>query len=146
MDFHFRPINMEYVNMIDSWDYEGFVEEVIMKPYFDFFNETGVLKGPGGCEGFVAFLDEKPVGLFEFKIEDRSLEIGLALKPEFIGKGLGAQYVKQGIAFGLQYYDQNIEDIKLVVESENKAAIRVYEKVGFKQVKEDDEIEMRMSV
>ncbi|QHE51611.1 GNAT family N-acetyltransferase [Pontibacillus sp. HMF3514] len=145
MNFKFVPINIEYVKEIDSWNYEGFIEQVMMTPYFESFKKTGELIGPGGFEGFVALHDHEAVGLFEFNIKDSIMEIGLALKPELIGKGLGTTYVNQGIEFGMQYYDKTLDHIKLVVDSKNKPAIRVYEKAGFHKVEEKDgEIEMRM--
>lgn len=147
MNFNFTAMTMPYLKEIDSWNYESFVEQVMMTPYFDSFNMTGQLIGPGGCEGFVALLDGEPVGLFEFILKDGVMEIGLALKPDLIGTGLGAGFVTQGIAFGQRHYAANFDYIQLTVESANKAAICVYEKVGFTQVVQNDqEIEMRMAL
>ena len=136
---------MEFVKEIDSWNYEGFIEEVVMTPYFESLKETNRLKGPGGCDGFVALLDNEAAGLFEFNTNGNVMEIGLALKPNLVGEGLGANYVQQGIEFGIQHYNTNIGIVKLVVDSKNKAAIRVYEKVGFSSVgQKENEIEMRL--
>ncbi|WP_064093965.1 GNAT family N-acetyltransferase [Rossellomorea aquimaris] len=147
MDFIFKPITMEYVKEIDSWNYEGFIEEVLMTPYFNSFEKSGTLIGPGGCDGFVAFIDNEAAGLFEFNIKGSTMEIGLALKPDLVGKGLGVKFVNQGIEFGIEHYNRKLNNIKLVVDSENKAAICVYEKVGFKRVEQtDNEIEMNMDL
>lgn len=145
MEFKFRPIKMEDVKQIDAWNYENFVEKVEMKPYFESFQQTGQLKGPGGCEGYAAFVDEEVVGLFEFNVNGSIMEIGLALRPDWIGKGLGATYVEQGIAFGSHHYDRDMNEIRLEVDEQNKAAIRVYEKIGFKKVEQKEcDIEMGM--
>ncbi|MGM7701831.1 GNAT family N-acetyltransferase [Pseudalkalibacillus sp. Hm43] len=147
MDFKFIPITIEYVKEIDSWNYEGFIEEVWMTPYFESFNNTEKLRGPGGCEGFVALLDNKAVGLFEFRMENSIMEIGLALRPDLVGKGLGVEFVNQGIEFGLKHYDTEFDYIRLEVHFQNKAAIRVYEKVGFVKVEQKaTEIEMRKTL
>ncbi|WP_198162690.1 GNAT family N-acetyltransferase [Halobacillus mangrovi] len=147
MHFKFKPITIEYVKEIDSWNYKGFIEEVLMTPYFESSKKNETLVGPGGCEGFVALLDNQPAGLFEFNIMGSTMEIGLALRPDLVGKGLGVKYVNQGIKFGLQYYDSHLNYIRLVVDSRNKAAIRVYEKAGFKKYEQkDNEIEMRMDL
>lgn len=136
---------MEYVKEIDSWNYKGFIEEVMMTPYFESFKKTKMLKGPGGCDGFIALMDNEAAGLFEFIVKGNIMEIGLALKPNLIGKGFGTKYVKQGIEFGIQYYDIHFDSVKLVVDPKNKAAIRVYEKAGFKKVEQkENEIEMKM--
>lgn len=145
LNFRFMPINIEYVQEISSWNYKGFIEEVVMTPYFESFKKDKELKGPGGCDGFVALLNNEVAGLFEFTVRDNIMEIGLALKPNLVGKGLGEKYVKQGIEFGVQYYDINIDSIRLVVDQKNQAAIRVYEKVGFTKVEQqENEFEMRM--
>ncbi|MFI8685304.1 GNAT family N-acetyltransferase [Rossellomorea sp. NPDC077527] len=145
MYFTFKPINMVYLKEIDAWNYEGFIEEVLMTPYFDSFNKTGRLIGPGGCEGFAAILENDTVGLFEFNSDGSTLEIGLALKPSLVGKGLGAKFVREGIEFGIQHYNGKHDEVKLVVDAQNKAAIRVYEKVGFTTINQsEDEIEMSL--
>ncbi|GEN52663.1 GNAT family N-acetyltransferase [Halobacillus faecis] len=147
MEFQFRPIKVEDVKQIDSWNYDGFVEKVEMAPYFESLNQTGKLQGPGGCEGYAAFHEDAVVGLFEYNVNGRIMEVGLALRPDWIGKGLGATYVKQGIAFGLHHYDEAINEVRLEVDERNKAAIRVYEKIGFIRVaQKDQDIEMRMFV
>lgn len=147
MDFTFKPIDIMVTKEIDSWNYEGFIEEVLMTPYFNSYNKTGKLIGPGGCDGFAALLENETAGLFEFTIDDGTMEIGLALKPSLVGKGLGAKFVQQGIEFGIQHYKCKLNEIKLVVDSQNKAAIRVYEKVGFKKVQQHDhDIEMTMNL
>ncbi|MCA1055820.1 GNAT family N-acetyltransferase [Rossellomorea aquimaris] len=145
MKFTFRPLNQETLKEIDSWNYGGFVEEVLMNPYFDSFSKTGKFIGPGGCDGFAAAVDHETVGLFEFNQHGSTLEIGLALRPDLIGKGLGVEYVQQGIAFGVQHYHEKISKITLSVDAHNKAALRVYEKTGFRKVDEqENDIDMEL--
>ncbi|RDY70664.1 GNAT family N-acetyltransferase [Halobacillus sp. SY10] len=145
MEFEFRPIKVEDVKQIDSWNYDGFVEKVEMAPYFESLKQTGKLQGPGGYEGYAAFHENEVVGLFEFDVNGRIMEIGLALRPDWIGKGIGATYVKQGIAFGMHHYHEDVNEIRLEVDEQNKAAIRAYEKIGFKRkTQKDRNIEMRM--
>ncbi|MBA2175898.1 GNAT family N-acetyltransferase [Halobacillus locisalis] len=147
MNIHFTPMTLAYAKQIDSWNYEGFVEQVMMTPYFESLSETGQLIGPGGCDGFIAIYNDEPIGLFEFNVEDQGLEIGLALKPEFTGKGWGEEYVKQGIDFGIRHYTTSFTHVQLVVEKENKAAIRVYEKVGFQKQKiSESDMEMKLEL
>lgn len=147
MEFQFTPMTMDYLKEIDSWNYEGFVEQVLMTPYFKSMEETGQLIGPGGCDGFVALADGQPAGLFEFVVADDALEIGLALKPELIGRGFGADYVRQGIDFGRRHYQTELHSVMLTVELANKAAIRVYEKAGFEQLEQnEDGLAMKLSL
>lgn len=145
MKFKFVPMTLEYVKQIKTWRYTGYVKNIYMQPYFDSYNGiTGKMKGPGGCEGFAALNQNRLVGLFEYYFKDEIIEIGLALKPELAGKGLGKEFVKQGINFGIKKFRYKREYIKLTVNIQNKPAIRVYEKAGFKEYRrKDDEIEMR---
>ncbi|WP_051254566.1 GNAT family N-acetyltransferase [Halobacillus kuroshimensis] len=142
MMFTFVPLTMDLVDEIGAWDYEGFVEQVIMTPYYESYNGDGILKGPGGCDGYAALFDGKTVGLFEFTKKKDFLEIGLALKPEWIGRGFGETFIREGIAFGVPQYE-GICSIILTVSVENEPAVTVYKKAGFSIVREEaGEVEM----
>ncbi|MCA0984766.1 GNAT family N-acetyltransferase [Halobacillus yeomjeoni] len=145
MEFCFKPIEKESLDIINTWDYDGFIEKVIMKPYYESLKTKGKLIGPGGSEGFVAYSDQEPVGLFEYIVDGKQLEIGLALRPDLVGRGYGKTFVEQGIKFGTEYYPGTINSIKLTVDVDNKPAIRVYEKAGFKLIgQEGNEVKMHM--
>lgn len=147
MDFTFVPLTINDAREIKNWDYNGEFDALFMTPYFTSFEKDGVLIGPGGCEGFVALVNNHVSGLFEFTICDEEMVIGLALAPSLVGKGIGAEFVNQGIQFGLEHYETKVDVIKLEVDHSNIAAIRVYEKAGFKRIKQTgDEIEMRRNV
>ncbi|OZM56120.1 hypothetical protein CIB95_13505 [Lottiidibacillus patelloidae] len=147
MDFQFKPITIDFVKQIEAWKYEGDIDDLYMYPYYTSFEETGRLIGPGGCDGFVAFLDNHLAGIFEFTIHENYFEIGLALEPSLVGTGIGTEFVNQGIELGRKHYNSHFDFVRLMVEKKNKAAIRVYEKAGFHTVKEiDGEIEMRKSL
>ncbi|BCB04647.1 GNAT family N-acetyltransferase [Bacillus sp. KH172YL63] len=147
MEWMFQPISMRDVKLIDSWNYDDFIEQVSMKPYFHSFEETGRLIGPGGCEGFVVMSRNEAVGLFEYSIDSRILYIGLALNPSLTGKGLGLDFVRKGLEFGLSHYNQQIDEVRLYVDIRNTPAIRVYEKIGFEAIGEEaGDREMRLMV
>ncbi|MCA0987192.1 GNAT family N-acetyltransferase [Guptibacillus algicola] len=139
MTYQFVPMTLEYAREIDEWHYDGRFDDLFMTPYFTSYEKDGVFVGPGGCEGFVALSEDKIAGLFEFTIKGNAMEIGLALEPSLVGKGLAVDYVNEGIQFGLDYYDTHFDEVRLEVEKTNKPAIRVYEKAGFKRVNETDE-------
>lgn len=145
MKFEFVPMTLDYAEQIKTWKYNGYVKSIYVEPYFNSFDAaTGRMKGPGGCEGFAVLNQGRLVGLYEYYFKDEVIEIGLALSPESVGKGLGEDFVLQGLDFGISKFNYKGEYIKLTVNIQNKPAIRVYEKAGFiEYIRKSDEIEMR---
>jgi ribosomal-protein-alanine N-acetyltransferase len=66
--------------------------------------------------------------------EDRTIDIGLGLRPDLTGKGLGLTFVEAGLAFAREQFAPR--HFRLFVLSFNKRAIRVYERAGFTRVRE----------
>ena len=58
--------------------------------------------------------------------------IGLGMKPNLTGRGNGVQFVKAGIAYAKSKY--NAKQIILSVATFNQRAIKVYKKIGFKEI------------
>lgn len=58
-----------------------------------------------------------------------ALDIGLGLRPDLTGKGIGGEFVLKGIEFGINKYKPSM--VRLTVAAFNKRAISVYKKVGF---------------
>lgn len=142
--FTFIPATLETIKIIGEWTYEGFVKSVYVTPYYESIKVGKILKGPDGCDGFVAYENETVIGLFEFYFEDNIMEIGVALNPQLVGKGMGKDFVEEGIIFGINNYNYQNDYIRLTVNEKNKPAIKVYRKVGFSYYKKNgDIIEMR---
>ncbi len=146
MVFEFTQMTLEYASQIKSWGYEDFIKEVCMDSYFDSYCESlGNMIGPGGAEDYAALSNGELVGMFEFTLDDDAMEISLAIAPNLVGKGYGRSFVEQGIAFGVKHYKYKKSFVKLSVGIDNKAAIRVYETIGFVEVARDaTDIEMRL--
>ena len=72
------------------------------------------------------------VGFFEFKHEKDPLEIGLGLRPDLTGKGLGLRFVQAGMAFARSHF--GVSHLCLTVATFNQRAITVYERAGFRPV------------
>ena len=60
---------------------------------------------------------------------DGSITIGLGLRPDFTGRGLGLEFVAAGLAFARARYQPT--GFRLFVYAWNQRAIRVYERAGF---------------
>jgi putative acetyltransferase len=79
--------------------------------------------------------DGKPAGMFKLIPQlHRTAHIaylgGLAIHPQYYGKGLGQTMIAEILALGLQ---QGFLRIELSVATNNERAIRLYEKCGFKR-------------
>jgi [ribosomal protein S18]-alanine N-acetyltransferase len=70
------------------------------------------------------------VGYFSFKRRSgATLEVGLGLRPERTGQGLGASFIATGLAFARERFAPT--RFTLAVATFNERAIKVYERAGF---------------
>ena len=82
---------------------------------------------------YYQILDDKDelVGYFWLeRLSEEKVEVGLGLRPDLTGRGLGLNFVKEIEAFIQNNF--NYELIILSVASFNKRAIKVYQRAGFK--------------
>lgn len=73
--------------------------------------------------------NEELVGFFEFEQARGKVEIGLGMRPDLTGKGLGLTFLNAGIEFAKEKFKPDF--FSLSVARFNKRAIKVYEKAGF---------------
>jgi ribosomal-protein-alanine N-acetyltransferase len=71
------------------------------------------------------------VGFFMFKHEGDIVEVGLGLRPDLTGRGLGLSFMLAGLEFARERYAPAW--FRLAVAAFNLRAIRVYERAGFHQ-------------
>ena len=69
------------------------------------------------------------VGYFGFGYSDGVAGIGVGLRPDLTGRGLGLSFLEQGLAFAKERYAP--ARYRLSVAAFNKRAITVYERAGF---------------
>jgi ribosomal-protein-alanine N-acetyltransferase len=72
--------------------------------------------------GLIGFAELKPH-------DDGNAEIGLGLRPECVGRGLGAEFVERICIWATER--QNARRLSLLVATFNERAITVYERAGF---------------
>lgn len=135
MDWIFVPMTAGAAKGIAQWRYE---------PPYDFYNWPSE-SDPAAMvieDAFVC-LDTlgEPAGTFSFgpdgqiptvekePYEPGFLDIGLRLRPDLCGKGLGEAYVKAGLEFGKARFGS--ERFRLSVAAFNQRAVKVYKKCGF---------------
>jgi ribosomal-protein-alanine N-acetyltransferase len=89
------------------------------------------LLDPGGWgRRYFAADDERELGgFFMFKLRDGVAEVGLGLRPELTGRGLGGAFLHSGLQFAATTL--GAERYTLAVAAFNGRAIAVYERAGF---------------
>ena len=70
-------------------------------------------------------------GNFYFEQKGDALEIGLGLRPDLTGRGLGLGFLLAGIDFGRRRF--GLSRLILNVAAFNERAIKVYEEAGFRE-------------
>ena len=71
------------------------------------------------------------VGNFYFEQKGDALEVGLGLRPDLTGRGLGLEFLLAGIDFGRRRF--GVSRVILNVAAFNERAITVYERAGFRE-------------
>ncbi|HET6872293.1 MAG TPA: GNAT family protein [Sporolactobacillaceae bacterium] len=130
MDFSFKKMTQAHAEEIAyTWRYEGIYSFYDMEAdqedlnYFLDPNERGE-------QFYSVFNGDDLIGFFCFtRSERRVIDLGLGLRPELTGKGLGHSFLNKGLQFAQHHY--NPEKVTLSVAAFNKRAIHVYKKAGF---------------
>jgi ribosomal-protein-alanine N-acetyltransferase len=128
--FHFMQLSQEDAEAIAEWRYP--------EPYA-FYDWSADVAGlvelldpslRGGAYWAVEDDAGELVGHFSFKPKDeRTLEIGLGLRPDLTGLGLGGAFLTAGLEFARGRFAP--ERFVLSVATFNERAIKVYERAGF---------------
>jgi [ribosomal protein S18]-alanine N-acetyltransferase len=126
-------MNQEEAEMIALWHYP--------EP-FSFYDWTAdeddlaeLLDGDLRGEAYFAVEDDEGqlVGYFSFKPEGRTLVVGLGLRPDLTGRGLGGGFFAAGLDYGRERFAP--ERFSLAVATFNERAIKVYERAGFERAR-----------
>lgn len=132
MDFVFRPLGWHDTQTVAAWRYPA--------PYelYD-LSRSSLLVGVGlhrllaplRAVGFYAvqWRDIPLAGVFSFRRQGTTVELGLGLRPDLTGRGIGLAFVQAGMAFARGEFAPVA--FRLDVATFNQRAIRVYERAGF---------------
>jgi [ribosomal protein S18]-alanine N-acetyltransferase len=120
----------EEATQISGWHYD---------PPYDFYDATSdpddreELLDPRRRKDayFSVFDDGVLVGFFQFEREGTRVDIGLGMRPDLTGRGLGGEYLRAGLEFARRRYSP--ERFMLSVAMFNERAILVYERAGFRR-------------
>ncbi|KFN01765.1 N-acetyltransferase [Bacillus clarus] len=133
MSYTFEVMTQEQAEEIAySWHYEGDYSFYDMEA--DEEDLAGFLNPKERGENiFAVWCTHNMVGFFNFnKTDIHTVDIGLGMKPNMAGNGLGLDFVQAGIMFCKEKYKPR--HITLAVATFNERAIKVYKKVGFEAV------------
>jgi RimJ/RimL family protein N-acetyltransferase len=78
--------------------------------------------------------DGRVEAFWEFTVDGDEVELGIGLRPDLTGRGLGEPYLRAQIAFAQAQWRPRL--LLLYVASWNERAIRLYERLGFREVGE----------
>lgn len=134
-----EPMTIEAAQQVTEWTYhtpydfynlapdEETLSELLGGHYYQVRDETENLIG-FCCHGAVA---QVPVGhTFGAYAQPNALDVGLGMKPEFTGKGLGFTFFQSILdEFAIQFRPTSF---RLTVASFNHRAMAVYQHVGFR--------------
>ncbi|MRH41838.1 GNAT family N-acetyltransferase [Aquibacillus halophilus] len=131
-----RPMKLDQANSISQWKYdepydlynpddsdEG-INELLNGDYYVALNGNEVV-------GYFCFGSsaQVPGAIMERLYKEDGVDIGLALRPDLTGKGLGKTFIIHGINFA--FYTFQSRKLRLSVACFNKRAIKVYQDAGF---------------
>ena len=71
-------------------------------------------------------------GFFAFRLSGRVADVGLGLRPDLTGRGLGGSFLRCGLGFAAQRL--GAEGYTLAFAAFNRRAITVYERAGFREL------------
>jgi len=117
---------------VGGWHYEGEYE------FYDFeadADDLAELLDPVRRGDMYFAVDDQQgelVGFFQFKQAGKSVEIGLGLRPDLVGRGLGADFVDAAVRYAQDHL--GADETTLEVAAFNARAITVYERAGFVEV------------
>ncbi len=143
MRFTFRLMDEADARAIQSWHYEGEyavynfeaenddISELLDRrsPHYAARSEQGELVGFFAFGTSAAISGPQEPGIYS---PDGSVLIGLGLRPDLTGQGIGLSFVQAGLALGVEQFHPSA--FRLFVMTFNQRAIRVYERAGFERV------------
>jgi ribosomal-protein-alanine N-acetyltransferase len=132
MKFDFQPMDRDSARAIAGWHYDGIYAFYDMEQDLEDLEEF--LDPRNWEDHYFAVSDDHGIliGFFSFEREKEVVIIGLGLKPDLTGKGLGRAFLEAGLGFARKRYRPLT--FMLSVATFNQRAINVYRKAGFEDV------------
>lgn len=140
MSFTFRPLDEISAQTVIDWKYEPPYDiynlaspdpestlQYLLDPQNAFYSIYGK---KDDLEAFCSFGTDGQVNGGDYSTP--ALDIGLGVRPDLTGQGLGTQYVNAVIDFAYRTYSP--DRFRVTIAAFNRRAQRVWEKAGFQVV------------
>ena len=129
VEHEFVPMTMGFASEIATWHYEGIYSFYDLDE--DPEDREEFLDPSHWSDACFAVLDARRelIGFFHFEASDDAVVLGLGLRPDLTGHGLGSAFLEAGLAFARNRYEA--QAFRLSVATFNERAVRAYEKAGF---------------
>ncbi|HEX5503752.1 MAG TPA: GNAT family protein [Thermomicrobiales bacterium] len=142
MQFTFRPVTAAEASAIAGWRYggpyamyDGSDDPALMAELTDPANPYyAALTPEGDLAGYFCYGPPATVGGERHRDAyggEGVLDVGLGLRPDLTGRGLGGEFVRAGLDFALARFASR--RFRLSVAAFNRRAITVYERAGFRR-------------
>jgi RimJ/RimL family protein N-acetyltransferase len=126
-----EPFTEAHEREVESWHYE---------PPYDFYDlasdpsDTAEMRDPVRRERYRAVVggDGRLEAFWCFKQDADTVEVGLGLRPDLTGRGLGESILQSQLSYACEQWQP--DRFRLFVAAWNERAIRLYERLGFTEV------------
>jgi len=129
MTFRIQPMDETAARAIAGWHYDGVYAFYDMEQ--DPEDLEGLLNPESWPDRYYAVTDEPEelVGFFCFEHDGEAVAVGLGLRPDLTGRGLGRAFLEAGLTFAEGHYRP--ATFTLSVATFNERAIKLYRNAGF---------------
>jgi [ribosomal protein S18]-alanine N-acetyltransferase len=130
-----EPLTEQHALQIAEWRYEFPYE------WYDTASDPRRIElfaNPARRDGLRAVVadDGELIGFFNFVREGDEVRVGLGIRPDLTGQGLGAQFIEAGLRYAVAEWTP--KRFRLWVAWWNERALRAYRRAGFRAVAEHE--------
>ena len=131
-----EALTEEHAKEIAEWRYEFPYE------WYDTASDPRRIElfaNPARRDGLRAVVDDdgKLIGFFNFVREGDEVRVGLGIRPDLTGQGLGATFIEAGLRYATEEWSP--KRFRLWVAWWNERALRAYRRAGFEEVANPEE-------
>ncbi len=130
-----EQLSEEHAREIADWRYEFPYE------WYDTASDpqrVELFANPARRDGLRAVVDDddRLIGFFNFVREGDEVRIGLGIRPDLTGQGLGSQFIGAGLRYATAEWSP--KRFRLWVAWWNERALRAYRRAGFREVESNE--------